>query len=998
MTYDDLNILIPCYSLEDFPTDLEEEQAASLLNAFAVVWHPELIASSGVIPSNHPASDPPDKVMNRLFVIPISSETWLEPSWIERAQDDGAVLIRHMHDRAEMANAILESLPERVDVDPELVADFYALGVCHLQVELLTRLMHHFCNIDEVHLQRETVSAAEAAMAGNETDARKHLRNCFEVLTEARERFYPVDCYLVDLCLLNPDQADEHLSRALQSNVPMNFLLTSADLEIIASEKPEIIVEFKNAWNEETIDFCGGDWKEGPLPVMPLASAIHTLSRGIGAFQTHLGRRPNIWGRRRFGLNTQLPQLLKQFQFTSCLHVLLDDGLYPDTEHSKVRWEGCDGTTIDAMSRIPLAVDNAASFLRFATQMSESMEEDTVGAVVFARWPELKSPWLGDLQRMNRYSHALGRFTTFQNFFDRADDPGRVFSHEAHEYLSPFLLHAVAAREENVISRFARHFVERQRFDRLGFIDGLNTILKGGVYPESPFDAEERQFEEPFLTSTFDSQKTESPSSDSEEANPVSTQPNMSEVIQKLETQTSQELANLIVVGNDDTTGALILNPHSFERTVAVNIPHFQNPPRIDGQTVLGTQFDQSRQQAVVKLPPAGFAWLEQGEETPEKRKQHVPLVEENTIRNEFFEVHINPETGGITKVKEYGRKPNRLSQQIAFRFPRERTIVQGQGYEATTTSTYYSAMKCDSIEVTSDGPLMGEMVVKGQIIDQEDDSTLASYTQTIRMWRHRPFAEIDLTIDPIRLPEGDPWSNYYAARFAWNDASASLTGAVLEGAHATKDDRIESPYYLEVANDSERTTILSHGRPFYRKTGMRMADGILIVEGEKENQFRFTIAFDHSYPMQAAVDTLLPPVVVPTTKGRASSSSGWFFHVDAPNVQIRQILPACNNKPIQTTAANDNSDPNEADVGEPHHQIDDDWQSTNGFALRLVETEGHRRHVKLNCFRTPTKARQRDFCGKTILDLRIEGDAVLIDVSAYDIIDLELSFDDSHN
>ena len=43
----------------------------------------------------------------------------------------------------------------------------------------------------------------------------------------------------------------------------------------------------------------------------------------------------------------------------------LDDGLYPDTEESRIRWEGCDGTAIEATTRIPLAVDSAASFLRF---------------------------------------------------------------------------------------------------------------------------------------------------------------------------------------------------------------------------------------------------------------------------------------------------------------------------------------------------------------------------------------------------------------------------------------------------------------------------------------------------------------------------------------------------------------------------------------------------------------------------------------------------------
>ena len=49
-------------------------------------------------------------------------------------------------------------------------------------------------------------------------------------------------------------------------------------------------------------------------------------------------------------------------------------------------------------------------------------------------------------------------------------------------------------------------------------------------------------------------------------------------------------------------------------------------------------------------------------------------------IRNEFIEVHINEATGGIARIKQFGRQPNRLSQQLAFRFPRERIVAGPNG------------------------------------------------------------------------------------------------------------------------------------------------------------------------------------------------------------------------------------------------------------------------------------------------------------------------------
>ena len=70
-------------------------------------------------------------------------------------------------------------------------------------------------------------------------------------------------------------------------------------------------------------------------------------------------RTPTTWGRRRFGFTTQLPQILNKFGYHSALHVALDDGVYPDEEQSKIRWEGSDGTVVDAITRIPLAAESA---------------------------------------------------------------------------------------------------------------------------------------------------------------------------------------------------------------------------------------------------------------------------------------------------------------------------------------------------------------------------------------------------------------------------------------------------------------------------------------------------------------------------------------------------------------------------------------------------------------------------------------------------------------
>ena len=89
MTYDDLTVLIPGHSLEDFPTELGDKPAEGLLNAFAVIFHPVLLATADSLPKWHRADEPPDVRPNRLVVIPPQCDNLVASAWIERAR--GAV-------------------------------------------------------------------------------------------------------------------------------------------------------------------------------------------------------------------------------------------------------------------------------------------------------------------------------------------------------------------------------------------------------------------------------------------------------------------------------------------------------------------------------------------------------------------------------------------------------------------------------------------------------------------------------------------------------------------------------------------------------------------------------------------------------------------------------------------------------------------------------------------------------------------------------------------
>ena len=66
---------------------------------------------------------------------------------------------------------------------------------------------------------------------------------------------------------------------------------------------------------------------------------------------------------------------------------------------------------------------------------------------------------------------------------------------------------------------------------------------------------------------------------------------------------------------------------------------------------------------------------------------------------------------------------------------------------------------------------------------------------------------------------------------------------------------------------------------------------------------------------------------------------------------------------------------------------------SRQGFAVRLLETEGRSSRIRFRTFRQPLMARKRDLVGKTLEILVLEGDSVLLEMRANEIAVIELRY-----
>lgn len=947
MNFSEVIVLIPSHSLEDFPSELSEKPAASLLNIFAVAWHPALLLETQALPQwmRHDSLDMSHP--GRLILVPTGCDQTATSDWLCTAQSCGSFVVRGHNDRKEMLAAALSALDTPPVIDEDLAADFMALGTTWIMIELLTRHMRNYGSMDDVRMKDEVLSAARAAAAQESEVAKRHLKHAFELLLECRERFYPVQCYLLDLCLAGPTAAFPALEKLLDSPVPTNVLLCAKDMEEIAISSPSTIDRVREAWQAGRADLVGGDWREGCTQLLGVNSILWSLERGKRAYQDRLGKFPTIWGRRRYGVNLAMPQLLSRSGFKGGLHFVMDDGLYPDEEQTRLRWQGQDGSVLEAYSRIPLAGDSASSFLRFPVRLAESMDHDHVAAVCFARWPDLKTPWLDDLRRMGGYAPVLGRFVTFAEFFQSTDTRDHSADLRSNDYLSPFLVQAVARQEDRPIIRYGEASARRNQFDRGEWCSSLASVLRG----------------EPVLRSVELEDRAEASGPD------LAAEPDelLPMDLQQFETESAGKLVPLLT-GAPGRRGVLLLNTLSFARRVVADWPVGLPLPPVEG-SVIAVQPNSQCPSVVVDLPPCGFQWLPADRPlttSPPAKKREGAWAEGLSLGNDFIDLKLSAETGGISDVRTSGFTGNRISQQLAHRFPTARMVTLGEGEEVDEESTYYSVMVCDRHRVVSAGTTMAAIETVGRLLDpQTPHRSLADFQQTVRLWRGRPVIEVEFDITPTKPLDGEPWTHYFAARWAWKNENAAITKGGLQAAQPVLGERFEAPDYVEIADATQRVALLTSGLPFHRRTGSRMLDTLLLVAGEPHGPRTMRIVFDQPFPMQAALSVSTPPIVVPVDRGPSSSgASGWLFHLGAKNVVLLKIL-----------------------------SLDAEQSATHsGCVLRLLETEGHAKTFKLNTFRTASRARQRDFTGQTISTLGIDSDGgIIIEIAPYEVCEVEL-------
>jgi len=841
MPFSELTVLLPCHSLEDFPVYYEGHQADELLAAWCAPWHPALVAAAGALPTWHRIDLPPESLTGRLMVAAPSYADQLPAGYAARALTEGGRVVAEPTLAAAVA-AATDGLAEVDQLDPEFTADFLALAYCRLQIELLTRQMRYSVNIDDIHFERESVSAARAAVAGDLTTAREHLAQCFSTLLEARQRFYPVDVYLIDLTLTAPTTLGAPLVHELASGTPTNLLASLDVWRDLAADQPEVWSRVLSAIDAATAYVVGGELIERELPLLPLERVRQELTAGVRQYEALIGRTPYVYARRRAGLWPGLPQMLVKLGYQGALHFTLDDGRFPLGPQAKIRWEGIDTSTLDVVARVPDDAAKSETYLALSRKMADSMDNDHVATLLFAHWPGAVNPWHDVLRRITRLSPVLGKFVLLDDYFSHTDMPGRLSKFGPDEYRSPYLKQAIVRRQANALSSIAAEHQASVVANAASALGTIYTALSGQLASDPVAETDPVEH----LTAEVD------------------------------------RLAAIFPRGAGSAAPrVLVVNPLSFARRIGVTLPQGAHAPAVAAPVVAAAD-TATGSYAVVDVPAMGFAWITPATAAGPSKRGPKPIARDNLLTNEFFELSIGPKTGGIATLFDFNRRGKQLSQQLAFRLPgvapEPGSVWRGDDEPS------YTAMRAESIEITVASAAFGEITSRGALIDA-DGRRWAGFVQRTQVWAGSRVIGLEIELTDVEDPRADPWNSYYAARFAWSSHDAELVRGVNLARQRTEATRIEAPEYIDLDSSAGHVTILSGGLPYHLRIGDRMLDSLLVVRGETARKFRLGIGVDLPQPAAAAVELLAPTTVWQGSTPPPAAGVGWFFHLDAKNI-----------------------------------------------------------------------------------------------------------------
>ena len=474
-------------------------------------------------------------------------------------------------------------------------------------------------------------------------------------LLSAREVLYPVAIHLLDVSFLDESTMAVGWPAGFDLGVPINFIGATATLEKLAEHAPKRFAQLKAAVQNETAEVCGGSYLEREDAILPIDSQLWNLRYGLDRAKELLGADIRIFARRRFGYHPHLPLFLSSNGLAKALFLTFDEtsGL-PNYANIVVSWPSPDGKQVDAFARQPKYADSVETFFNLGHIWFKTTREDHAATVFLLHRDKPTAPWYRDLMELARLAPVLGQWTTFSQYLS-AVTPGEYPSMTmADDFHFDYLSERIDAKSEEPVSAFARHLRTRRRIDACWTYAALHRSLAGVNDTLNIGDAL-RLIEKKAETT-------------------LAVPPEL----EAFEKQIAGALAERLQSRAAPNTAGLHDPQPVRLRQTGCHRTRRRRASAADRGIVKACQLENGKMRAVVEIPALGFAWLPREGPPgtpPMTSKMRLGDQQTKTIRNEFFEVEVDGNTGGLKAIRDHKTQvqPPRPTARLQSRQPHGR-------------------------------------------------------------------------------------------------------------------------------------------------------------------------------------------------------------------------------------------------------------------------------------------------------------------------------------
>lgn len=857
------------------PTLLDSYKSGKLLYSYLALWHPLILVQSACLPRIVPLKelggrgtgilalvleegDAEQLQMNSPFSSPPENAIFLATETVE----EGCKLILN----SEVLKARNGDFPhvgkDAIGSDPvEAWSVFRGLGLGLAWIDSLYDAQNH-TNLLERDIFFTCIQKAASDWIGGCRDAcNKNLTDAAQTLLGAREQLISGTPRILEtVCWDHRVSEGLKLSfsmpRCLSRGFPSGILISGATIEHIENYCPLILEELICAQTEGLLEICGGKLLTRLEASRPLTSQIWNLKAGQKVFKRVFGECCRIAVQDSLDLHPALPALWKLSGISHAILNSTKSGIQK-ARAAVVSWSWGDGMGVETLARIPLNTNCSSTGLDLSYWFQQSHSIDYSPLIYLQEKNEHGSMWHDDFLTLCRLTPLLGEYGL----------PGDIL-----RAISPADYWTMATANESIPkhqegidwAHFEAELKWRNKMQVLKAAWSFTSILASLSGPLSAQNYPSEQ--DPWRSLAADLSKIED---DYEKNNNSFCQESVSAIFNE---SANKLAARIVSRGLPDTPGWLILNPCLFARRGVIRIPGESEYVCKDAIRACQVEPD-GNISLVVEVPPCGFVWLpKQGDKTQGVRGK-LRLADERGLRNEFFEVEIDPSTGGMRVLRDIRQRKQRLAAQL---------VLPGG-----------SAMVAKGIRVLSEGPGRGEVESVGELVDNQGVKA-AEFRMILKAWLGRPVLEMEIQVE-LSVHER-PNSNGGILRLAWRDPAIEIKRAWM-GAGIRLDNHSGDQSncdWVEFTEGKATTTVFPLDFPLARRHGNRMLDfplgaGSIPLHGTH----RIFFALDRDFPFLLAQSLQFPLPILDVARGAPpSGSSGWLAKMDRSEAILLDVRP----------------------------------------------------------------------------------------------------------